>query len=287
MPRQNRAKSRSKQLIATAWKTPAFIAFILLFIIHYGFPLWTTDNPIRHAITVAIRPFGLFAAALFATVALINFIRAEIRSKCSSRRIIDDDLGKLKPTHSKPDTWSLALLKQIEWKRFEELCAAYFRELGLRAETIKCGADGGVDVKLFRGDASEPHSILQCKAWNSRYVGVKPVRELFGVMAHQKIRSGIFLTTSTYTEDALTFAKEHPIFLIDGEKFFNMIGKLSHEAQQKLLAVATEGDYLVPSCPSCGIKMIERKGPKSRFWGCSNYPKCKLTFAMRDTSLGT
>ena len=48
---------------------------------------------------------------------------------------------------------------------------------GFRSETIRCGADGGIDAKLYEGDAKEPTAIVQCKAWNSRAVGVKPVRE--------------------------------------------------------------------------------------------------------------
>jgi restriction system protein len=310
MSRRTRKNSGLNQLIVAPWQTSAVIAFMLLTIIHYGFPFWAGDNPIRHAITAAIRPFALFGVALLALIALINFIRAhitssspknpftspseqirsaQIRNTPSFEYNADDNVLNMPEVsseqfHSKPDAWSLDLLRQVEWKRFEELCAAYFCEMGLRAETIRCGADGGVDVKLFRGDAPDPDSILQCKAWNSRYVGVKPVRELFGVMAHQKVRRGIFLTTSIYTKEALAFAKDNPIFLIDGEKFFSMISKLSSEAQKRLLDIATEGEYLVPSCPSCGIKMVERKGPKINFWGCQNYPKCRLTFVMRDMS---
>ena len=31
------------------------------------------------------------------------------------------------------------------------------------------------------------------------------------------------------------------------------------------------------SCPECDGYLIERKGPFSRFYGCSNYPKCRFT----------
>jgi hypothetical protein len=82
----------------------------------------------------------------------------------------------------KPTAWSLELLRRIEWKRFEELTAAFYRAIGLRSETIRCGADGGIDAKLFKGDSPDPTAIVQCKAWNARPVGVKPVRELLGVM---------------------------------------------------------------------------------------------------------
>ena len=51
----------------------------------------------------------------------------------------------------------------MDWKRFEALTAAYYKHLGFRAETIQCGADGGIDVKLFRGDAASPgcHRSMQ------------------------------------------------------------------------------------------------------------------------------
>ena len=29
-------------------------------------------------------------------------------------------------------------------------------------------------------------------------------------------------------------------------------------------------------CPKCNGVLIERKGPYGKFWGCSNYPKCKF-----------
>ena len=31
------------------------------------------------------------------------------------------------------------------------------------------------------------------------------------------------------------------------------------------------------NCPECDGYLIERKGPFSRFYGCSNYPKCRFT----------
>lgn len=31
------------------------------------------------------------------------------------------------------------------------------------------------------------------------------------------------------------------------------------------------------NCPECGEKLIERIGPRGRFLGCKNYPKCRYT----------
>jgi ssDNA-binding Zn-finger/Zn-ribbon topoisomerase 1 len=29
-------------------------------------------------------------------------------------------------------------------------------------------------------------------------------------------------------------------------------------------------------CPRCNGVLIERNGPYGRFWGCSNFPRCKF-----------
>ncbi|HEX5767920.1 MAG TPA: topoisomerase DNA-binding C4 zinc finger domain-containing protein [Burkholderiales bacterium] len=46
------------------------------------------------------------------------------------------------------------------------------------------------------------------------------------------------------------------------------------------MKLATQGDFLTPTCPSCGIKMIPRKSTAHgrTYWGCRNYPGCKHTF---------
>ena len=63
-----------------------------------------------------------------------------------------------------------------------------------------------------------------------------------------------------------------------GSAFMGMIQKLPAEAQQRLLAVATEGEFTTPTCPSCGIKMVWRKSERGDFWGCRHYPRCKQVF---------
>ena len=183
--------------------------------------------------------------------------------------------GQSSPVVKQP-AWSHELLKQLEWKRFELLCAEYFRVLGKVPKVLAKGADGGIDVRVFSAKTNTLEIAIQCKAWSSP-VGVKEVRELFGVMAHELAPKGIFMATSTFTNDALVFARKNRqrLFLVDGTKFISMIKALPEAKQSQLLAFATEGDYTTPTCASCGIKMVWRE--KGAFWGCRNYPRCKST----------
>lgn len=185
-------------------------------------------------------------------------------------------------------TWSLELLRSLEWKRFEDLVCAYIRELGYQARTTRLGADGGVDVEVIDPATNAVAMVVQCKAWNVYPVGIKPVRELYGVMAATKVPQCAFFTSGTYTADALAFGREHEVDLVDGEEFLSRINQLKLSQSLQLLEDATRGDYTTPSCPSCGVKMILRTAGRGRnegedFWGCPSYPRCRQTFRIAAT----
>ena len=187
---------------------------------------------------------------------------------------------KLKPTE-----WTIGLLRDIEWKRFEDVCQKFYEKKGIRSETTALGPDGGIDIRLYQDDSGIATSIVQCKAWGERYVGVKPVRELLGVMTHEKIAKAFFMTSGYYSDEAKAIAQANRITLIDGDMLLMMIRRLPAEAQESLLAFGVEGDYATPTCPSCGIKMKHVQGKASRpdFWGCHNYPRCRQKLGMRRT----
>jgi restriction system protein len=178
--------------------------------------------------------------------------------------------------------WSPAVFAAIEWRRFEAVCEALFAQAGYTTRAQSHGADGGVDIWLHTAGTDKPVAVVQCKHWQGKPVGVKEIREFFGVMASHKLQRGIYATTSTYTEDAQQFATANGIAAMDGPALLAMIAKRTPEQQQAVLAVAHEGEYWKPTCASCGVKMLERTPSKggTAFWGCSNYPKCKTRLAM-------
>lgn len=186
---------------------------------------------------------------------------------------------------SKPTEWSIDLIRDLEWKRFEDVCQQFYEKKGIRSETTALGPDGGIDIRLYQDDTGRPTSIVQCKAWGERFVGVKPVRELLGVMTHEKIGKAFFMTSGSYSDDAKAVAQANRITLIDGTMLLMMIQRLPTDERDSLLAFATEGDYTTPTCPTCGVKMkaIEGKAGRPNFWGCRNYPRCRQKLGMRRT----
>lgn len=186
-----------------------------------------------------------------------------------------------------PRQWDDQVLKVIEWRRFETVTKEFLSLTGFVATETKTGADGGVDIRVYKPANPELMGIVQCKAWNTYKVGIKVVRELFGIMASEKIRMGMVITSGNFTSEAEEFGRANKLKLVTGRDFLQLIKRLPENKQQHLLSVALEGDYSTPTCPQCDVKMVRRESSKGRsagryFWGCVNYPRCKQTLVYKE-----
>lgn len=231
--------------------------------------------------------------------------KTKIYQKIINQTGIGQDLNKInekKPIYGTPDKkrynfqatippdnegiiqWNKVFLRSLEWKRYEDVCMEYLRIKSCAANVTCTGADGGIDIKV-KDKNGNMLAIGQCKAWN-KPIGVSLIRELYGVMASERIKHGVFLTTSIFSLDAIEFAKNKPLLLIDGDEFVKLINSLDEISKRRIDHVATEGDYTTPTCVNCNVKMVKRvikKGTNTgnEFWGCINYPKCKKTMYVK------
>lgn len=315
MSRRHRKPRKDPGLLEIAatsdWKVSAGMAAACALAAAVVIPLLFGRIPVLAMLPALLSPLAWLMACVFALISLVRFVKQQdSTAKASTRTIVarriepqgtssqieitalDRELmastfspGTPTDVASTPTEWSLDLIHRVEWKRFEDLCCEFYREKGVRAETTKLGADGGVDIRLYQDDANPSHctAIVQCKAW-SQATGIKPIRELRGVMAHENIEKAFFMAPSGFTDEARTFAAQNRITLIDGKLFLAMLQRLPEEAQTRLLRFATVGDWTTPTCPGCGEKMTARDGSRGHFWGCITYPRCRTTLPMRAKS---
>jgi restriction system protein len=184
----------------------------------------------------------------------------------------------------RPQTaWSAKVFEGIEWRRFEAVCEKLFAQGGFETRSQSHGADGGVDIWLHSKNSQGPAAVVQCKHWSGKPVGVKEMREFFGVMASHQLKRGTYATTTDFTADALKFAKDNGINAMNSDRLLALIASRTPEQQRELLEVAYEGEYWRPTCASCGAKMVQRQRGKdgATFWGCVDYPRCHSTLPMR------
>ncbi|MDB6126846.1 MAG: topoisomerase, partial [Verrucomicrobia bacterium] len=168
--------------------------------------------------------------------------------------------------------WTLGLLKELEWHRFQIVVAAYERELGHDARQAAFGADDGIDIKIFENGAALPSRVILCKA-HGQQVKIDLVRAFYEVMEHENVAAGSFFAPDGFTTEAMAFAAGKNLELIDGTKFIARIKVLDQAAQFRLLQTATDGDYKTPTCATCGIKMKLVGEPERAHWGCVNFPR--------------
>lgn len=306
MARRRRKEGSLVEVALTArWPAAAIIASAMLVFGYIILPTVARSSPLVVPVIDTISNGIGLVALVFALIALVKFVleRGSKEAQPESR-VATPARRDSRPINPEPqidqawnavvemavpqgptlDTsaWSMELLRAIEWKRYEDLCAAFYREMAIPSETTPLGADGGIDIRLHQEpDNPKATAVVQCKAWGDKLVGVKPVRELLGVITHEKIPKAFFMAPGGFTDEAREFAKDNNITLLDGKLFLAMLKRLPALASQRLLAFATEGDFTTPTCPSCGIGMLKRRGTRGEFWGCGNYPRCRQTMTVR------
>ncbi len=154
-----------------------------------------------------------------------------------------------------------------------------FRRQGYRIEeTGLGGADGGIDLRLSKNGKS---TLVQCKKWRNQRVGVKFVREMYGLLAHHGADAVKIVAIGDFTPDAQRFAQDKPIELVHGEALLAMIRDVQNTTPATADSIPKPTAVLAasPDCPNCGTPMVKRANRRSReaFWGCPKYPNCRGT----------
>ena len=213
-----------------------------------------------------------------AGLVLVIWLLAEFQ-KWRRRRLLDAQSG-------------LNTIRDLSWQEFEHLVGEAYRRQGYVVQEIGSAAgDGGIDLSLSR--AGE-RVLVQCKQWRTRRVGVKPVRELFGVMTSESATRGILVTCGSFTREARLFAEGKPLALVEGPQLWELVQLVTKTGEAKAssaeaatrtlseVASTNRAEGSAPECPACGSAMVLRvakKGPKagSQFWGCPRFPQCRGT----------
>ena len=222
-----------------------------------------------------------------AAVTFLAWVWAEI-SKLQRRRLLDQQSG-------------VTSIRDLSWQELEHLVAEAYRRQGYGVEeTGSPSGDGGVDVRLSRPGELV---LVQCKQWRTRRVGVRPARELYGVMASEGATRGVLVTCGSFTPEAQRFAEGKPIELVGGRDLWELVRAVqapgsvgerrtepiarsaASPGQERVAAApesttATTATATTPACPKCGSDMVLRKARKGEhagttFWGCSQYPACR------------
>jgi restriction system protein len=126
----------------------------------------------------------------------------------------------------------LEALGQVSPSFFETVVLDVLHRMGYgatRADLQRVGGvgDGGIDGIISLDKLGLEKVYVQAKRWQSA-VGRPELQAFYGALAGQKARKGVFITISSYTSQALDFAKSvEGMVLIDGARLAELM--IEHE----------------------------------------------------------
>lgn len=113
---------------------------------------------------------------------------------------------------------------------FEELTAELLRAMGyVDVKRVGKTADRGVDVEAYHVDqlGHRAKIIVQCKFYDKTTVPSGDMQQFAGALSAHKADRGIFITSSTFTREAVAYAELNPIILIDGDRLAELCEQYS------------------------------------------------------------
>ena len=252
-------------LLVLPWWVSVIVSGLAYIGLNYIAPSITVDGLLLQPILKAL-------PGLSPIIPLVLLIPAPISAFTSwrKRKLVDDQKN-------------IQTIRDLSWREFEELVAEAYRRQGFNViENTTAGADGGIDVRLKKDGHTH---LVQCKNWRNIKVGVKVVREMYGVMTAEQASSVIIIISGVFTQEAKNFANGKPIDLVDGAQLENLIANVQ-VASAKVEPVITTSLESINNqnnlCPKCGGSLILRTSKRgqnagNQFLGCSSYPKCRHT----------
>ena len=123
------------------------------------------------------------------------------------------------------ETITRETINTMDGHQFEELVESLFLKMGYHVEGHKASADGGVDITAFNYEPFVGGKyIIQCKRQSSP-ISEPVVRDLYGVVTHQRANKGIIVTNADFTAAATKFSEGKPIELVNGKLLLELLGR--------------------------------------------------------------
>jgi restriction system protein len=143
----------------------------------------------------------------------------------------------------------LELLAKVDPKYFESIVLDLLHKMGYgtnRSDLQRVGGsgDGGIDGIISLDRLGLEKVYVQAKRWQSS-VGRPDVQGFYGALAGQRANKGVFITTSSFTQQAIDFARSvEKIVLVDGIRLAELMIDFEVGVSSRLVKIPKlDSDY--------------------------------------------
>ncbi|MHB8580661.1 MAG: restriction endonuclease [Ignavibacteriaceae bacterium] len=203
-------------------------------------------------------------------------------------------------------------LYNLEPNQFEDVIAEMYKKLGYEVKQTPYSNDRGKDIILKKNNTKY---LVECKRYGlENTIGREILQKFFAAIIEEKAEKGFVVTTSDFKSTAIKYAQDiGKIELINGSRLVLMMRDLYPEnfdsnivkimcgkcgevvnfsfnesANNKqcknghIVSYDFDKEILSPEyltynkyCVKCGKPMKLVSYRYKKFWGCSDYPRCK------------
>lgn len=245
---------------------------------------------------------GFVALALFAGWAAVRHARRRSGGAPQTREVDGDEFEEepeepLNPAYcvhppppDEPLTFDVAglpeltleLLRELQWKRFEELVCGYFAATGVSPQTTRVLASEPVsEIYLYPPAEHRPHTLVRCELRAKAGEELTELRRFTERLAGEGITEGVWAIAGEFAAATWSVARASAVELLDGAALLERFAQLPVEQRDRIVRRVTRGDYRSPTCPACGERMIFEAATDARSWRCRNYPRCQRRLGTR------
>jgi len=149
-------------------------------------------------------------------------------------------------------TQLLGQVNELSFEFFEKLVLDLMLAMGYggsredSGSLTNAGADEGIDGIINEDQLGLDSIYLQAKKWQNT-VGRPEIHKFVGALHGRRARKGVFLTTSTFSRDAIDYAKtiETKVVLIDGRRLAELMIKhnVGCNPSQTFVVKKLDSDY--------------------------------------------
>ncbi len=132
---------------------------------------------------------------------------------------------------------------------------------------LKQNAAHAYHISTLLGEDAPVYSAVVFVKGNITYIKSTRVYTLFGLLRFIRTPRQRILTSSEMRRYYETLTEKNRSGEISNEEHVENIERMQTDIQNRI-------------CPRCHGTLVERKGARGVFLGCSNYPKCKFTMKL-------
>ena len=179
----------------------------------------------------------------------------------------------------------IAEIDQMTGVAFERRLVVLFRALGYQVTHVGAVGDFGGDLVLSKDGV---RTVVQAKRYGKN-VGVRAVQEVVAAKSMYDCTAALIVTNRDFTAQARTLARRAGVELWGREQLVaHLLATQAGPVAAPAAPIPAPAPLAAaPLCPHCKIPMVRRTAQRGRyagqqFYGCANYPQCRITRGLLD-----